>query len=328
MGANHKEKRIWVTWEVQRRNKSLSGKLNATLFEIISKKNRFFKYPINSIRTLGIFIRENPSIIFAQNPSIVLALITIIYGIIRSTPVVIDAHNAGVHPLDGKSRLLNSLTKYLFRYASITIVSNKYLADHVTKQGGNPFALPDPLPDDVCVKEFDVSLKCVKSVVFICSWAPDEPYMEVIKALKLLPHDTTVVITGNSQGKILLDVSQVPDNMILTGFLPEKRYLSLLNHCDVIMDLTTREACLVCGAYEGIKLGKPLILSDTRINREYFSKGVIYTKNSAIHIAESINKAFTRLETLQTEIADLESEINRLWNADLASLEQQLEQLV
>ena len=71
--------------------------------------------------------------------------------------------------------------------------------------------------------------------------------------------------------------------------------------------------CLVCGAYEAVALGKPLILSDTYALRNYFYKGAIYTENRAHSIANSICQAIDAREKLEKKVRELRNELNINW---------------
>jgi glycosyltransferase involved in cell wall biosynthesis len=323
-----KYKRIWITWESQRRNKSLSKKLNAKYFEVITNKPSFIRYPINLIKTLFIFLKEQPQQIFVQNPSIVLALFSVVFSKIMHSPIIVDAHNAGVYPLEGTSDFFNTLAKYIFSNASLTLVTNTYLADYVRKNGGDAFVLPDPLPD-FPIPENIIQNKSSHSVLFICTWAVDEPYLEVIKAAQHIDKSITINITGNVKEKeIQKIISPIAENINFTGFLPDNDYISLLYSSDIIIDLTTRENCLVCGAYEGVSCEKPLILSDKKILKEYFYKGVVFTENNDMNIAESINYAITNLDNLNDEVKQLRYELTSKWESDLVNLEGELARIL
>jgi glycosyltransferase involved in cell wall biosynthesis len=97
----------------------------------------------------------------------------------------------------------------------------------------------------------------------------------------LLEKNTVIYISGNPKSHIEKIKAEIPDNVVPMGYLPEEEYLRMMSSCDLILDLTTREDCLVCGAYEALGMGKPMLLSDTAVNREYFRKGVLYTDNSS-----------------------------------------------
>jgi len=179
-------RRVWISWEIQRRNRSLSREFGAKLFEIDIRRNRVVRYLISTARTIQVLLAESPILIFVQNPSVVLAWLCVIYGKLSRIPVVVDAHNAGIYPPHGK--WLSWFAAYLLRIADFTMVTNHSLAEHVARAGGQPLILPDSIP----TLEFPSAatnrkkLKGKFNVLFVCTFASDEPYLEVIKAACLL----------------------------------------------------------------------------------------------------------------------------------------------
>lgn len=305
--------RIWITWENQRRNHTLSSALGAKLFQFDLKLNKFVRYPVVLLKTLITFIRERPNLILVQNPSLVLSFFAVNYGRLFNTPVIVDAHNAGVYPFNGTKRWANRLAVHLFRLATFTIVTNNALAEYVESKDGRSVVLQDPIPEFKCPTQ-KKDLKGRFNVLFICSWASDEPYIEVIKAAELLDKTTYIYITGNSKGKEKEFGDKLPENVILTGYICEEDYIGMLYSSDVVMDLTTREDCLLCGAYEAVAMEKPIIISDTKALKEYFSIGAFYTNNTYTDIANKINIAVVEIERMKREINILKTKLISEWN--------------
>lgn len=322
------KKRIWVTWEVQRRNKTLSKALDAKYIEIISRRGRLLRYLFNTYKTLQVFIREKADVIFVQNPSILLSLVAVVYGKLAKITVIVDAHNAGLFPAEGRHSILNRVCKFIFNRAALTIVSNEFLAKYITENGGNSFVLQDPLPElsgnSNYLKEMPPGFK----VVFVCSWANDEPYENVIKAALLLGKEITVYMTGDSKGRENGVVEKIPRNIIMTGYIDDNKYISLISSCDLLMVLTDRDHCLVCGAYEGVSLEKPLLLSNKEVLRSYFNKGVVYTDNTSGDIAKKIIYAANKIELLRDEIASMKKTICVNWPQKLTVLNTKIEVLM
>lgn len=104
--------------------------------------------------------------------------------------------------------------------------------------------------------------------------------------------------------------------------------MSLLSSCDPVMDLTLMEDCLVCGAYEAVSVGKPLILSDTSALRRHFRKGAVYTLNMAGAIAEAINQVIVYRDRLVREVNSLKDELEPEWRLKLVRLTSLLETMV
>lgn len=321
--------KLWITWEIQQRNRSMSKALDCELHEIIFKSNRLTRYLRSIVTTIHIYLMKKPSIIFAQNPSIVLAIISILYGRLTNTLVVIDAHNAGINPLEGKNMLVNLLSKYIIKFTQLTIVTNKSLSDHVIKLGGRSAILPDPLPDFNChnyTRHHDRNTKI--NVLCISSWASDEPYLAVIEAGHYLNSNINIHITGNSKGKEKKYPHAIPDNVILTGFLDETSYIHQLCSSDIAMVLTLRDDCMVCGAYESVTAETPMILSDTPALRTYFSETALYTENNAHSIADAINYAASNLVQLKAITTKSKTTILGKWLDHKRIFDQQMSLLI
>ena len=302
---------LWITWEIQRRNRSLSTALSARLVEITSNQNRAIRYLTSIFKTVSNIRQRKPEILFVQNPSMVLALTAVFYHKVTKLPVVIDAHNSGVLPSDNDNSILNRLAIFIIKNTPLTIVTNNKLAEYVTLVGGRATVLPDPLPA-IPDNNIRKKLKGRVNALFICSWADDEPYQNVIKASKLLNKDICIYITGRSKGKETI-CAPLPENIILTGFISEADFNTMLFSCDLILDLTTREDCLVCGAYESLAVNRPLILSDTAALQNYFKYGAIYTDNSINNIADQITFAATQSSQLKIKAIKAKKEIIDNW---------------
>lgn len=317
--------RVWLAWETHQRNRSMSAELSARLFELNTKSKRLARYLVNSVKTLVFLNNERPSLIFVQNPSIVLTMITLIFGKNAGIPVIVDAHNAGIFPFEGKIKCVTDIATYLLRKADCVIVTNEYLASYINKKGIKSVVLPDPIPKMHSAER--ISLRGKTNVLFICSFADDEPYIEVIKASEKMRGDITIYITGNSSKKGIYK-EHVPDNVILTGFMPEDEFNRMLHSVDIIMDLTTRDNCLVCGAYEATAVGKPMILSDSKVIKEYFYKGALYTDNSSDDIAAKVLEAIKKVEEIRRDVNDLKKELEVRWAQRKHEIENLIENLM
>lgn len=306
---------IWITWENQIRNKSMSARLGADFFPIVHNCSRIKRYIISSYRTITLLRKNANGYVFVQNPSIVLSFLSVLLKPIFRYTLVVDAHNSGVFPAEK----LQGLANYINKKADYVIVTNEGLASFIKSIGGNPLVLPDPLPDiAVDSRKKSVWEKIASpSVLTICSWASDEPYCEVILAAKSVP-EVTFYITGNSKGREKECDFELPNNIVLTGFVSENDYHHLLINSDIILDLTTRDDCLVCGAYEAVSVSKPVILSDTNALRSYFGGVAVFVKNDAESIAcgvkELLNSYSNALVNAQANSVNIEMKWQQLFN--------------
>lgn len=312
---------IWITWENQRRNREISCALGATLYElkeIDAIRNPWKKYIRGLKDTIRILFQERPEIVFCQNPSLVLAAFMVTIKNIMGIKVCVDAHNAGLFPQEGRSYLLGLLSRYIQRRADLTIVTNEGMRNCVEKNHGRAFILPDKIP--AIPLRSPATLKGKNNILFICSYADDEPYEQVFKAAGEIDPQTCIYVTGNYH-KRNIDHRTLPVNVILMGYVTEEEYITMLNSVDATIDLTTRENCLVCGAYETVAVGKPLILSNTQALRSYFNRGAVYTPNSAEGICKAIKQVVAHKEQLSSEVRELKTTREAEWEIYKAELD-------
>jgi len=219
--------------------------------------------------------------------------------------------------------LLMGISRFIQRHADLTIVTNEGLQKHVIANKGRPFILPDKIPDILSSTTLR-QLKGRANLLFICSYAADEPYEAVIQAAEDLPDDIRIYVTGNYKKASRLPAI-LPPNVELTGFVPVEEFEALLNSADATIDLTTRENCLVCGAYESVAAEKPMILSDTKALRDYFNIGAIYTTHTAVAIQNAIVEAIDRKEELTAQIKRLKKDRIASWDLQRQLIEQYLQ---
>ncbi len=312
-------KRLWITWEKHRRTSGLVAALpDVKLFQLEFEAHGLIRYPYFFFKTSLILASKRPELLIVQNPSVVLALFASTLGRLFTSHVVIDAHNEGLKPFYSKFNWLLPLYKFIQKRANLTIVTNKALADEVRMNGGMPFILEDKIPEFDAVNH--VSLKGIYNLVFICTFEKDEPYQEVIRAAGLIDSSVCIYITGNYQKAPRDIIDKAPSNIIFTGFLSDQEYKNILYSSDIIIDLTSMENCLVCGAYEAVALEKPIIISDTQALLSYFQTGAVYTKNRAEAIAEAIKYAIENKEKLKVEMKILKDRLKSEWTDKFAKL--------
>lgn len=311
---SRQKRTIWIAWEGHRRTKEICKFLgiSPTIFE--KTTHRIIKHPFFIIKTVYVLFKEHPHTLIVQNPSIILTNIACLTKCFLKYYLIVDAHNGGIFP-DSK---IGSRFKFLYLFwikkADLAIVSNKYLADEVIAKGGRAFILPDKLPEHSV--DSPKSLMNDKiNILCVCSFESDEPYEEIITATRYCPEGCNFYFTGNYTKLHVNYIKKCPEQVMFTGYLSDSDYWSLLYAVDFVIDLTNRENCLVCGAYEAVSACKPLILSDTRVLREYFFKGALFTENNAQSIKDCIYLMISNLKRLKSEVSDLKIELNHQWLA-------------
>ena len=279
----------------------MSTAMNIPLLEISIKGRSLYRYIKSSYLTYLAIRKDSVKYIFFQNPSLVLSVFIVLCNFGHRKTLIMDAHNAGIRPLEGKSKVLNLVAAWVVSKVDITIVTNAALASAVRKMSGNPFVLTDPIPKFPSKVDSPSRKENVNEVVLICTWAKDEPYQEVIESANYLKDESVLIrITGRPPKSIKKE--KIPDNVSLEGFISSIDYHNLLMEADLIVDLTTRDDCLVCGAYESVAAGTPCVVSSSAINREIFDEGFIFTENDAQSIAFAIRSGLNRKKELSEEI--------------------------
>ena len=315
---------IWITWEFQRRNYGISSALGWPLNEFDFNSPRLIRYLKSIYKSINVIYHDKPTVVAAQNPSIILAITAILICKLFGKGIIIDAHNSGIYPCEGKNPFLLSIAKWIQKKSDLTIVTNNELKKVVESNGGRAFVLPDRIPEVNNIKR--IPLEGRHAIAYICSFSDDEPYLNVIEAAKLLPPDIKIYITGKYYDR--LKGKKIPENVILLGYISDEKYWSLLKSADIIMDLTLRENCLVCGAYEAVAIAQPLILSNTKALKAYFNRGCIYVGSSVASIAKGMICAVDQLDSLKSEIAELRSIRMRDWENMLILLKGEIRKVV
>lgn len=317
-------KGIWITWEIQRRNKGITKALKWPLYEITYPGSKMRRYLHCMEKTIHVILKERPKIVVAQNPSVVLATLIILMKKVFGYRAVVDAHNSGIYPREGESKFMMWISRQLQRLSDLTIVTNDHLRYVVEANGGRAVVLPDSLPDAPELWQYPVTGRV--NLAYICTFSTDEPFREVFQAARSLPTDVLIYVTGRHNGKI--DERTVPKNVRLLGFIPDHEYWSLLSSVDFIIDLTFRENCLVCGAYEAVSLEKPMVLSNTNALRNYFHKGCVYVSSSSSSIQDGILEAIEKREILYQDMLKLKEELQSSWKNGFEDFKQIVENLV
>lgn len=310
---------MWITWEKHRRTTEIAKCLNVYVVTILSSVSKPLKYiKLILLSSKAIYINR-PCVVIVQNPSLVLTALACIGKIILHYTLIVDTHNAGLcYEEYPAPYLFQSAMKWLQRSANITIVTNTSLAERVMENRGQAYVLPDRIPEWHSLSK--IKLKGKNTVVCISTFGKDEPYWNIFECVKYLPDDTVLYVTGNYRKALNSGYLPKARNLVFTGYLEEKDFQNLLYSADLILDLTTRPDCLVCGAYEAISAGTPLILSDTNVLREYFNKGAVYTKHEPQSIAESIMTGVQNIDRLREEIVELKVELKSTWESQVAGL--------
>lgn len=327
--------RIWISWEDHRRSRELSFKFNAEYYPLVYDASRPVRYFVLTARTLRLIKKQQPNTIFCQNPSIVLASLLVFLKFFLNFNLVVDRHSNFKLEHEKSSSLKWCLFHYLSRFtlknADLTIVTNEPLKMICENFGGKATILQDMIP-----RLFDSQPRSrptfmtnsdKKQVMFVTMFDNDEPIHEMIYAAKLLPQHK-FYFTGKYT-KILKekDMKNISENIVLTGFIPDDRYLALMENCDLVVVLTKKDLILNCGAYEALSFDKPLILSDTPTLRGYFGECATFTLNDHMSISRSIEYVVNNKVQLISEAYIAKLNLEKKWNRSFERVVERINQI-
>ena len=316
--------RAWITWETQRRNEELANAFACEFFKFdYSALPQVVRYLKSISATWQVLNKRQYDLIFAQYPSLLLNLALIVCKSWFKYQLVIDAHNTAIRHLQSGG-LLKLLASYALRHADMVIVSNQQIAQTLSTYRINATVLPDKIPH---IPQRQLGRDWVHLprpfVVLIATFAPDEPIDTFIKGVQLATQPITLFVTGQcSKAKNLLHHAST--QIIFTDYLTYPQYEGLIQNADLLVDLTTLDNCLVCGAYEALAVGVPALVSDNAATREMFKKGFIFAKNSPLDYAQAIGKFFENRNLLKKEITDYRHEFTSLWSLNKEQIERLL----
>jgi glycosyltransferase involved in cell wall biosynthesis len=308
----------FLTWLEHRRTRELGARLGIDVIELISRHGGWRRYVDLIPATIRVLWQRKPRVVLVQTPSIILAALTVVLRAFLGYKLLFDAHNEAIKPIVHTQFVAVMLARWLLPRADRVLVTNHQLAEAVTGRGGRPMVLWDPLPRPTAVSA--QSLPGRFRIAVISTYAPDEPFNVVLEAARAVSNDVQFFVTGDPAELAEAVRASVPPNVTLTGFLNEPAYWSLLASCDAVMDLTTMDACLVCGAYEAIAVGRPLVLSDNAVSRDVFGGFGEFADNTPRGVVEALTRLRDRYADIVAALPDLRRAYEDRWSAQASAL--------
>jgi glycosyltransferase involved in cell wall biosynthesis len=268
----------------------------------------WLKYLVQAIDTFRILGRERPDAVFVMSPPVFAVLTVWAWCRLRRVPYIVDAHTAAfLHP---RWRYLQWLHNALCRRAATTIVTNDHLAGLLEAAGARTTIVRDVPVEYRVTNAFQP--EGAFSVAVVCSFNYDEPIAAMLTAAAQLP-DVRFYMTGNASRLQKLEAPEVPGNVVLTGFLSEEEYGSLIANASAVMTLTTRDHTMLRGAWEAVYQGTPVIVSDWPVLRDAFDRGAIHVDNSPAAIADAVRRMQADLPRYRAEAATLRERKRSRW---------------
>ncbi len=317
------QKRVFISWApFDTRSDSLAFHLGANCYHIhFFKLNRYrylyapLKYILAACKTLSVLQKEHPDVIFVMNPPIFAVFVIWLYCLLHKSKYIVDTHSATFTARRWAFFLW--LYCFLSKRALTNILHNEPLRRKVSSWGAPTITLEDGPPQLKTDRTYQ--FRQGFNAVFVSTYGSDEPIYEVIDAARYLP-TVNFYITGPLSSAPKQLSSNIPDNVVLTDFLPLVDYAALLKGCDVVICLTMKDNTMQCGAHEAIELGRPIITSDWLVLREFFSRGTIHIDNTSSSLIEAIEKMRMNYSYYLKEINILCEERRASWQERFSKL--------
>jgi glycosyltransferase involved in cell wall biosynthesis len=309
-----------LNWFEHRRTRELCAGLGIELVRLSTTYRGLRRYLLLTAHTVALLFRRRPDVLLVQSPSLVLGILALVLRGALGYRLVVDAHNEAVEPHENRQAWIRWLSRWVIRRADLTIVTNRQLAQIVVRQGGRAFILPDRIPAAAAGGPTR-TLGPGFNVVLIATFARDEPVAAILEAVRGV--ELELFVTGNPR-KLRQDVAaRAPPNVHFTGFLAEGDYWDLLRAADAVVDLTLKPDCLVCGAYEALAVGKPMLLSNNVASLELFGESALFTDNTVRDIRHSFERLKSESAPLKAAVTVKRSELTAVWSLranDLAAM--------
>jgi glycosyltransferase involved in cell wall biosynthesis len=313
---------IFLTWEQHQRTRSLVARLGLQLREIVLAGPRHRRYWGQIAGTLRHLRHDQPPLVFMQNPSIVLSVLVLCWRILTRAKcvIVMDAHNEAVEPMIFSWKIVRIVAAWAVRTSDFTMVTNRFLAEKVVQQGGRPLILPDPVPSVAPAQAQVLRADEPLRVLVIATYAADEPIAAILESAKAVQGQIEFQFTGNFRKLPAHVIEAAAPNVKFLGFLQESDYWERMRNAHAVLDFTLLDDCLVCGAYEAVAVGRPMLLSDTRALKDYFRIGALYSAADPAAITIAVRQLRTDYADLCTQITSLRSLLQTEWAAQAGAV--------
>jgi glycosyltransferase involved in cell wall biosynthesis len=250
------------------------------------------------------------------------AIAMILFLLIKRKRMVIDCHTVVYKPSPDTKNIIKNLSNKIINKADLFIAHNEDTLK-LKNLHKNMVVVESKVPE---LEKFNIETDKI-NVVFITRFHEDEPIEEMINTSKLFNNNYHFYFSGNHKNK-LKDIDLLGlENVTFTGFIPYQDYIHILNEATVIVTLTTRDTTLLYSGREAIALNKPLVISDTKTLRDYFTKGSVFVANTPESIKSGIEIALENKEQLTQEMVDLKFQKLKLWESRIDKLKREIQKL-
>jgi hypothetical protein len=268
------------------------------------------------VRTCVYLLRRRPRAVVVQSPPVPAAALVWVWARLARIPVAFDTHPA-TFETTGIDRVMRPLIAWMVPRTAACLVTTPGLGAQVERWGGRWLVVHEP-PNDWSERMRPRPCSPEQRLLFICTFAPDEPLMPVLEAARRLPK-VEFQITGE-HFKIPEQARRTaPPNVRWVGYLRGADFVRALENADVVMSLSSRNDSVQRSAHEAVDALRPLVLSDAPHMHELFPYAVFVT-NDVGSLAAGIADAFARCDELGAAADAARTEQWRRWESQSAEL--------
>ena len=316
---NHSEI-VYLAWApYNRRAECFARELGAELCLINYIKYRSphlapIKYPLMAIKTFWVLCQKKPKVVFSMTPPLFCVFFVYLYCLYSKAKYIIDAHTGSL--VSQPWLTLRFLHKFLCRKAAVTVVTNPYLVNLIQSWGAKSIDMNPPV---VFPKLSPKKLVGKHNVLFVNSFAPDEPLEEIVQVARFF-NEICFYITGDLSKAPKKTVGNAPKNVFFTGFVSNEEYIRLMTSVDGVLCFTTRDHTLLSGGEEALFMGKPLLTFGFSFLKSFFNLGAVFVEPSIEAIRKGVVDLIQNRKKLSQEMMKLREIKLKNWGKDLIHL--------
>lgn len=274
------------------------------------------RYLISAVRTVLYLARRRPRAVAIQSPPQPAAAVVWLWARLARIPLVLDTHPANFET-EGLHGRMQPLIRALVPRANCCIVTTERLGEQITRWGGRPLVLHEaPMVWSPAAQPRPHGP--ARRVLFVCTFAPDEPVAAVLGAAERLP-GAEFAITGDLRRLAAAAREQAPANVTWRGYLGGEDYVAALRDADVIISLTERWDSVPRSAHEAVDALRPVVLTE-RDHMHALFPDAVWVDNEAQSIADGVADALARCDELSDAAPEARALQWRRWDEQLASL--------
>lgn len=298
---------ISISWVSGHRRSVEIARVAQVSHHFVKSKKRFlpFRYLAQHLETLRILKKEQPTLVVVMQPP-PLALFSVLASRHTRRAVIVGDLHSGVF-FDPKWSWAKNWVLRTLRRRGFAIVPNDDLAEICARADTKVIVCHGYLEVPQHHHE-DCQAAVLPSRPFVMvpfAYSRDEPVADVLHAAALTP-EVDWVLTGKAPAELR---AQASENVFFPGFVSASEYQTLRHHTHAILALTTQESTMQSAGYEAIAGGTPLITVPTRVLRDYFEDGAIYTELDSAALASAVREVLAKNELWRSRMQEQRKKI-------------------